>query len=161
MTLIIASVSGHVFDLPTGPLDMSRGHSQTVAYSASCCVLRTEVEITIQVCPLSALSRGEALRVEAEPPIAVFHTEEGEVFAIDDTCTHQDASLSEGWLEGCQVECPLHASKFDLRTGQVDALPAKKPVRTHAVVIEDDHIFVQLSQEAPNLPPGVTLGSAS
>jgi nitrite reductase/ring-hydroxylating ferredoxin subunit len=45
------------------------------------------VENMIRVCPLSALPPGEAVRVEAEPPIAVFHTEEGEVFAIDDTCT--------------------------------------------------------------------------
>ncbi len=115
----------------------------------------------IRVCPLSALPPGEALRVDAEPPIAVFHTEDGEVFAIDDTCTHQDASLADGWVEDCEVECPLHASKFDLRTGQVDAPPAKKPVRTHGVLIEDDHIYVQLSAEEPNLPPGVTLGSGS
>ena len=115
----------------------------------------------IRVCPLSALSPGEALRVEAEPPIAVFHTEEGEVFAIDDTCTHQDASLADGWVEGCEVECPLHASKFDLRTGRVHAPPAKKPVRTHAVVIDDDHIYVELSADEPNLPPGVTIGSGS
>lgn len=115
----------------------------------------------MRVCPLSELSPGESLRVDAEPPIAVFHTEDGEIFAIDDTCTHQDASLADGWLEGCEVECPLHASRFNLRTGEVDAPPAKKPVRTHAVVIDDGHICVQLSDEQPNLPPGVTLGSSS
>jgi 3-phenylpropionate/trans-cinnamate dioxygenase ferredoxin subunit len=113
----------------------------------------------IRVCPLSALPVGEALRVEAEPPIAVFHTEGGDLYAIDDTCTHQDASLADGWLEGCEVECPLHASRFDLRTGQVDAPPAKKPVRTHTVVVENDHVYVELSDEAPNLPPGVSAGS--
>ena len=90
----------------------------------------------LEICPLSELPPGEARRVDAEPPIAVFHTEDGEVFAIDDTCSHQDASLADGWLEGCEVECPLHASRFDLRTGAVDAPPAKRPVRTHAVVID-------------------------
>jgi 3-phenylpropionate/trans-cinnamate dioxygenase ferredoxin subunit len=115
----------------------------------------------IPICPLSALPPGEALRVDAAPPIAVFHTEEGGLYAIDDTCTHQDASLADGWLEGCWVECPLHASTFDVRTGQVDAPPAKKPVRTHTVVVEGDHIYVELSDEAPNLPPGVTLGATS
>ena len=60
---------------------------------------------------------GEAVRVDTDPPIAVFN-EDGEFFAIDDTCTHQDASLADGWLEGCAVECPLHASCFDLRTGR-------------------------------------------
>jgi 3-phenylpropionate/trans-cinnamate dioxygenase ferredoxin component len=113
----------------------------------------------IRVCPLSALPPGEALRVDAEPPIAVFHTEEGEIFAVDDTCTHQDASLADGWLEGCEIECPLHASKFNLRTGEVDAPPAKRPIRTHTVHVEDEHICLELSDAEPNLPPGVTFGA--
>ncbi len=115
----------------------------------------------IPVCPLSALPRGEALRVEGDVPIAVFHTDDGEIFAIDDTCTHQDASLADGWLEGCEVECPLHASRFDLRTGRVDAPPAKKPVRTHEVHVEGDTIFVTTSEEEPNLPPGLSVGGAT
>ena len=52
----------------------------------------------------------------AHVPLAVFNAG-GELFAIDDTCTHQDASLSDGWLEGCLIGCPLHASSFDLRSG--------------------------------------------
>src|SRR5688572_5255150 len=89
---------------------------------------------------------GEAVRVEAgfgsKVPIAVFNVD-GELYAIDDTCTHQDASLADGWLEGCSVECPLHASCFDLRTGKVSGPPAKTPVRTHRVVIQDGMIYVQ------------------
>ena len=111
----------------------------------------------LKVGPVSSLPPGEALRLETAPPIAVFCTDDGELFAIDDTCTHQDASLADGWLEGCQVECPLHASMFDLRTGEVDAPPAKRAVRTHRVVVEDDEIFVEESTDTPNLPPGVTL----
>ncbi|WP_328745333.1 bifunctional 3-phenylpropionate/cinnamic acid dioxygenase ferredoxin subunit [Streptomyces sp. NBC_00285] len=109
----------------------------------------------IPACRLVDLPRGEAYRLDIDPPVSVFHTDDGEVFAIDDTCTHQDASLADGWLEGCEVECPLHASKFDLRTGAVDAPPAKRPVRTHAVHVEDGMIYVQLSTDAPNLPPCV------
>ena len=115
----------------------------------------------IPACPLSALLPGDAVRVEADVPIAVFHTEDGEIFAIDDTCTHQDASLADGWMEGCEVECPLHASRFDLRTGRVDAPPAKKPVRTHEVHVEGDMVYVAVSDEEPNLPPGVYAGGAS
>jgi 3-phenylpropionate/trans-cinnamate dioxygenase ferredoxin subunit len=96
----------------------------------------------LEVGPLTALPAGEGLRVDASPPIAVFHTDDGEVYAIDDTCTHQDASLADGWLEGCLVECPLHASCFDLRTGKPNGPPAKEPVRTHSVVVEDGTIFV-------------------
>lgn len=112
----------------------------------------------IPVCRLADLPRGASFRLETDPPVAVFHTEEGEVLAIDDTCTHQDASLSEGWLEGCEVECPLHASKFDLRTGAVDAPPARLPVRTHQIVIEDGMLCVVLSDALPNLPPACALG---
>ena len=99
----------------------------------------------IRVCPVSDLAAGEGRRVDADPPIAVFKTDDGELFAIDDTCTHQDASLADGWLEGCQIECPLHASRFDLRTGEVDQPPAKKPVRTYKVDVVDGDIFVEPS----------------
>ncbi|WP_111765509.1 bifunctional 3-phenylpropionate/cinnamic acid dioxygenase ferredoxin subunit [Nakamurella deserti] len=113
----------------------------------------------VRLCPLGDIPAGEGVRfAQVSPPIAVFHTEDGEVFAIDDTCTHQDASLADGWLEGCEIECPLHASKFDLRTGEVDAPPAKVGVRTHAVTVTDDgDVWVELSTDAPRLPPGVSL----
>ena len=71
----------------------------------------------IRVCALADLPPGESTRVVAYVPVAVFNAD-GELFAIDDTCTHQDASLSEGWLEDCMIECPLHAASFDLRTGR-------------------------------------------
>lgn len=95
----------------------------------------------LPVCPLSDLPEGTATRVVADIPIAVFHVE-GELYAIDDTCTHQDASLTDGYLEGCQVECPLHASTFDLRTGFPSGPPAKVAVRTYAVVVRDGMVYV-------------------
>jgi 3-phenylpropionate/trans-cinnamate dioxygenase ferredoxin subunit len=91
---------------------------------------------------------GEAVRIEASAeygaPIAVFNVD-GELLAIDDTCTHQDASLADGWLEGCNVECPLHAACFDLRTGMPSGPPAKMPVRTHEVVVEDGLVYVRVT----------------
>ena len=106
------------------------------------------------MCSLADLAPGESLRVATvSPPIAVFHTDDGEVFAIDDTCTHQDASLADGWLEGCEVECPLHASRFDLRTGAVDAPPAKVGVRAHTATVSDGDVYVTLSTASPHLPP--------
>ena len=107
----------------------------------------------ISVCPLSELPPGEAIRLDTDPPIAVFHTEEGELFALDDTCSHQQASLSDGWIEDCHVECPLHSSRFDLRTGIPDVAPARKPVRAHAVHVQDGTIYVLESDAEPNLPP--------
>lgn len=95
----------------------------------------------IEVCALADLPPGGVVRVVAEVPLAVFNVD-GELFCIDDTCTHQDASLADGYLEGCAVECPLHASVFDLRTGVPEGPPARRPVRTHEVVVRDGTVLV-------------------
>ncbi len=104
--------------------------------------------LVIPVCHLDDLPEGESVRLSTEPPIAVFRTA-GALYAIDDTCSHQDASLSEGWLEGCFVECPLHAALFDLRTGQPTCLPARRPVRTHRVSVDDSgFVHVEVAADA-------------
>ncbi|MFK0290144.1 bifunctional 3-phenylpropionate/cinnamic acid dioxygenase ferredoxin subunit [Streptomyces sp. NPDC090442] len=100
----------------------------------------------IPVCHLAELPAGESVRLDTAPPIAVFNAD-GELYAIDDTCTHQDASLADGWLEGCLVECPLHAASFDLRTGAATCLPARRPVRTHPVSVENGMVYVHLTAE--------------
>ncbi|MEU9078163.1 non-heme iron oxygenase ferredoxin subunit [Kitasatospora sp. NPDC004745] len=110
----------------------------------------------IRVCAVSDLSEDKGYRVASvSPPIAVFLGRDGAVHVVDDSCTHQTAALSDGWVDDCVVECPLHMSRFDLRTGAVDAPPAKAPVRVHAAEVVDGEVWVTLSQEAPNLPPGV------
>jgi nitrite reductase/ring-hydroxylating ferredoxin subunit len=99
----------------------------------------------IKVCPVTELPEGEAVRIDGDHPdrpIAVFNVA-GELYAIDDTCTHQDASLADGYLEDDgTVECPLHAACFDLRTGRPSGPPARGPVRTHPVVVRDGFVFV-------------------
>ena len=103
----------------------------------------------VRLCPLRDIPPGEGVRFdEVSPPIAVFHTEDGEVFAIDDTCTHQDASLADGWLEGCEIECWLHGSRFDLRTGEPSGPPAIVPIAVHTVRIEGDDVLVALTTES-------------
>ncbi|GAA2282921.1 bifunctional 3-phenylpropionate/cinnamic acid dioxygenase ferredoxin subunit [Streptomyces ruber] len=97
----------------------------------------------IPVCRLEDLPVGGSVRIDTTPPVAVFNAD-GELYAVDDTCTHQDASLSEGWLEGRLVECPLHAASFDLRTGEATCLPARRAVRTHRVSVENGVIHVHL-----------------
>ncbi len=95
----------------------------------------------IPVCPLQDLVSGEAMVVDGSVPIAVFNVD-GDLYAIDDTCTHQHASLADGWGEGCFVECPLHSSQFYLRSGDPHAPPATNPVRIHAVRIRDGSVYV-------------------
>jgi 3-phenylpropionate/trans-cinnamate dioxygenase ferredoxin subunit len=98
------------------------------------------------VCSVADLPDGEAIRLESGvgQPIAVFNVG-GAFYAIDDTCTHQDASLADGYLEDDgTVECPLHASCFDLRTGEPSGPPARVAVRTHTVVVQNETVFVEL-----------------
>lgn len=90
------------------------------------------------LCALADVPEGKLLRVEPDggPALAVAVVD-GEVFCIEDQCSHENATLSEGWLDGACVECPLHGSRFDLRDGRPDAPPAWLPVRTHAVTAID------------------------
>ncbi|WP_405557273.1 bifunctional 3-phenylpropionate/cinnamic acid dioxygenase ferredoxin subunit [Streptomyces sp. NBC_01171] len=99
----------------------------------------------IPVCRLEDLPEGESVRLDTAPPIAVFRTDDGSLYAVDDTCTHQDASLSEGWLEGCLIECPLHAAAFDLRTGTPTCPPARHALRTHLVTVDEGVIHVHVT----------------
>ena len=69
--------------------------------------------------------------------VAVVHTE-GQVFAINDVCSHADVSLSEGEVDGCTLECWLHGSRFDLRTGDPTGLPAITPVAVYAVTVDGE-----------------------
>ena len=101
----------------------------------------------IRVCKTDELGEGEAIRVtEVKPPIAVIRGESGTVFAIDDTCTHAEASFCDGFVEGDSVECPLHMSMFCLKTGEPDSPPATKGVNTYVVDIVEDDIFIEVER---------------
>ena len=69
-----------------------------------------------------------------------------EVFAVADTCTHSEASLSEGEITGGKIECWLHGAEFDLRTGVALTLPAVAPVDVYAVVVDGDSVTVEVKQ---------------
>lgn len=74
--------------------------------------------------------------------IAVFHAEDGNFYALDNTCTHETASLAEGWIEGVEVECPMHSSRFSLKTGAALCMPAFIAARTHKVEVKDGEILL-------------------
>ncbi len=73
--------------------------------------------------------------------LALFNCD-GTYYAVDDTCTHAEASLSEGFLQGCEIECPLHGGRFDVRTGKATWSPAFVPVATYAVRVEGSDVLV-------------------
>lgn len=92
----------------------------------------------VDVCALGDVPEDSALRVlVGERPVALVRCE-GEVFAVLDICSHADVPLSEGDVEDCSIECWLHGSRFDLRTGVPLSLPATVPVPVFAVVVEGE-----------------------
>lgn len=68
----------------------------------------------------------------------------GKIYAIDNVCTHDEGSLDQGVLIGCEVECPRHGARFDVRNGEVTLGPAYLPVDTFAVRVEGDEIQVDV-----------------
>jgi 3-phenylpropionate/trans-cinnamate dioxygenase ferredoxin subunit len=100
----------------------------------------------IDVCPVSELVPGERRLVEWEDvEIGVFNCA-GQLYAIEDRCSHDDGPLAEGEFDehACTIECPRHGSLFDLRTGKPKTLPAYVPVDTFPVIIEDDTIKLEV-----------------
>ncbi|RSD06291.1 non-heme iron oxygenase ferredoxin subunit [Pandoraea apista] len=69
---------------------------------------------------------------------------DGEVFATDNACTHGNARLCDGFLEGHEIECPLHQGKFDVRTGAAMCAPLTEAVRTYPIRIEAGKVYVDL-----------------
>ena len=98
----------------------------------------------IYACPVADVPEGEALRIDTSPVIALFNVG-GEFYAINDRCSHGNASMSEGYLEDdATVECPLHAASFCLKTGKALCLPATDPLTTYPVHVEGGDIFIDL-----------------
>jgi 3-phenylpropionate/trans-cinnamate dioxygenase ferredoxin subunit len=77
-------------------------------------------------------------------PVCLVRLASGEVFAISDLCSHEEIELSDGELDGEDVECPAHGSRFNVRTGEVSGLPAEEPVATYPVTIEDGKIIIDV-----------------
>jgi 3-phenylpropionate/trans-cinnamate dioxygenase ferredoxin component len=100
----------------------------------------------IEICPKSELPPGAKRLVEWEDlEIGVFNCN-GEIYAIEDRCSHDNGPLAHGDLdEGrCAVECPRHGSLFDLRSGKPLTLPAYVPVDTFPVILDDDMIKLEV-----------------
>ncbi|MHB8340472.1 MAG: non-heme iron oxygenase ferredoxin subunit [Mycobacteriales bacterium] len=100
----------------------------------------------VRVAALSGLAEGSACRVVVGGVAVCLARSEGEVFALADVCSHEEVPLSEGEVEDGTIECWLHGSRFDLRTGTPTGLPATRPVTTFPVKTEGDDIFVAVEE---------------
>jgi 3-phenylpropionate/trans-cinnamate dioxygenase ferredoxin component len=106
----------------------------------------TELAAFTRACALSEVPAEGALGVLVrDTPVAIIRTG-GEVFALRDVCSHEEVPLSEGEIYDHTVECWLHGSCFDLRTGQSTGPPATAPVPTYPVKTVDGDIYVALAE---------------
>ena len=98
----------------------------------------------VTVADIDQIPEGSAMKVIVDgTPLALVHTE-GQIFAVSDVCTHAEVSLSEGDVDGCEIECWLHGARFDLRTGKPSGPPATKPLNTYDVKLEGGSVLVRL-----------------
>ena len=105
----------------------------------------------VRACAVADVAPGTAIAVELDAPsgnpVAVVRDGD-DFYAIDDECSHASIPLSEGEVEGCEIECWLHGSRFDLRTGKPSGPPATEPVAVYAVQVDGDDVLVDVTAPA-------------
>ena len=92
----------------------------------------------------ASLTPGKPVKIEKNGRSICVTRVQDEVFAIDDTCSHSDASLAEGDVSDFKIECWLHGAEFDLRTGQALSLPATQSLETYAVKVDGNSVTVEI-----------------
>jgi len=104
----------------------------------------------VRVAAVSDIPEESAVRVELKGEAIAVVKSEGRIYAVSDTCTHEEASLSAGFVEGEVIECPRHGAQYDIRTGEALSFPAISPLRTYEVKIEGDEILIGLEGAGKN-----------
>jgi 3-phenylpropionate/trans-cinnamate dioxygenase ferredoxin component len=93
---------------------------------------------------LAQLAENKPVRIEKNGETICVTKIGNEIFAIDDTCSHSEASLSEGEVSDFKIECWLHGAEFDLRTGEALTPPAVAPIKTYPVIVDGDSVTVEM-----------------
>ena len=100
-----------------------------------------------RACALSELTEREPLRVEVDGLDVAIVRDGEEIFAIEDECSHAAVALSEGDVANCEIECWMHGSRFDLRTGKPLGPPATEPVNVFPVQLTGDDVLIDLGDK--------------
>lgn len=99
----------------------------------------------IRVCGIDDLEEEDIMRVDhGDTSLIVIHGPDGRFYATDGYCTHERQHLSDGIVDGFDIECPLHFGAFDYRTGDPVTPPACVALRTYPVAVEGDDVFVEI-----------------
>ena len=99
----------------------------------------------IDVVAVEAVPAGDVTAVLVGGKEVALYEVEGEIFATDNLCTHGAARMSDGFLEGKEIECPLHQGKFDVCTGKALCAPLTENIRIYPVRIENKRVFLNMS----------------
>ena len=98
----------------------------------------------IELAAVEAIPEDDVIGIDAGGKSFALYMVEGEVYATDNICTHGNARLCDGFLEGHEIECPLHQGKFDIRNGKAMCAPLTEDVKTYPVKIEGARVFVEV-----------------
>jgi len=99
----------------------------------------------LPVAKVAEIPESGKLLVECDGELVVLFHVDGQYYCLDDVCTHDGGPLGEGELTGCEIACPRHGAKFDIRTGEATTMPATQATRSHEVKVDGDQILVRLS----------------
>jgi 3-phenylpropionate/trans-cinnamate dioxygenase ferredoxin subunit len=102
--------------------------------------------VRVRVCKANEVPPDGMAAFEVEGRRVMVANVKDAYFAVNDTCTHAEASLSEGYLDvdECTVECPLHNAVFDLRTGEALEAPAEDPVASYPLSVDGEEIYIEV-----------------
>jgi len=98
-----------------------------------------------RVATTEAIPEGEVIAASVAGQQIALYNIEGQIYASNNICTHEHAYLSDGYLEGCVIECPLHQGQFDIRTGKAMCAPVTQDLPVYPVKIEGGEVFIDLS----------------
>ena len=104
--------------------------------------------------PAADVAKGSVVTAEIDGvDVAIVHADDDQFYAVRDECSHAAVALSEGEVDGCTLECWLHGSRFDLRTGKPTGLPATEPVSTFPVEVREDGVYVDVTETLNGVAP--------
>jgi naphthalene 1,2-dioxygenase ferredoxin component len=99
----------------------------------------------LKVIDVSAVPTDDVTAVTAAGREIAIYGVDGEVYATDNICTHGHARLCDGFLEGHEIECPMHQGKFDVRNGKAMCEPLTTDVQTYPIKVEDGEVFIEIA----------------
>ena len=100
----------------------------------------------IQIAKVSEITENEIHLHEVDDRLVILVRNGDEIHCIDDVCTHDGGTLSDGSLQDCRISCPRHGAQFDVKTGAALSMPATEPTASHEVKVDGDDVYVKINE---------------